>query len=181
MSTASEMEKITDHAAIVVPLVLSQYQQASRLLSLIRAGCAQADDIEEAMHQIREGYWLSSAVGVQLDTLGKIYREARQGRTDDVYRQALKIRASMLVNGTPDQILGFLRFLLGTNCYYYPEYPAGYVIDTDTSLLGESTGVLDIISPAGVQGLFVDAMLDLEGGEPMLDLEGGEPMYATFS
>jgi len=172
------MSQITNHASIVVPLVLSQYQQASRLLGLVRAGCAQADDVESAMHQIREGFWLADAIGVQLDTLGKIYREARNGRSDTDYREAIRIRASLLVNGTPDQILSFLRFSMGgTDLAYYPEYPAGYVILTDDETFGLGTGVLDILSPAGVQGLFGSPMLD--GNGDLMLAANGKPMYGV--
>lgn len=176
------MEKISDHSKIVLPLVLSQYQRASRLLGLIRSGCAQADDVEDAMHQIREGFKLSKAVGVQLDKIGALYRERRLGRSDTDYRQAIQIRASMAVNGTPEEILSFLRFALGaTDCQYFPEHPAGYVILTDSETLGVGTGVLDAISPAGVRGLFASPMLTFEtDGEPMLTHEvNGEPMYGV--
>lgn len=174
------MSKITDHAAIVVPLVLSQYQRASRLLGLIRSGCAQADDVEEALYEIREGLKLDNAVGAQLDLLGKLYKESRAGRSDTDYREAIRIRASLSINGTPDEILAFLRFSMGaTDAVYYPEYPAGYVILTNDETFGVGSGVLDVVSPAGVQGLFGSPMLDLEDGEPMLDLEDGEPMYGV--
>ena len=172
------MTKIEDHAAIVVPLVLSQYQRASRLLGLIRSGCAQADDVEEALYEIREGLKLDSAVGAQLDLLGKLYKESRAGRSDTDYRDAIRIRASLSVNGTPDEIINFLRFSLGaTDAVYAPEYPAGFVILTDDEAFGVGTGVLNTISPAGVQGLFASPMFDALGAK-MLDGHG-EPMYTV--
>ena len=172
------MQKIEDHSAIVLPLVLSQYQRASRLLGLVRAGCAQADDAETMFHEIREGHKLATAVGVQLDRLGALYKEQRLGRDDDTYREAIKVRASLAVNGTPEQILGFLRFSLGmADAVYYPEYPAGFVIFTDSPASSGSGWILDAISPAGVQGVFGSAMLDALG-QPMLDALG-EPMYGA--
>lgn len=172
------MQKIGNHAAIVVPLVLSQYQKAPRMLGLIKAGCAQADDVEEALYQIREGLKLDNAVGPQLDILGKIYRETRDGRSDADYREAIRVRASLSVNGNPEEILAFLRFSMGaTDAVYYPEYPAGYVILTNDETFGVGSGVLDVVSPAGVQGLFGSPMLDALDA-PMLDGHG-TPMYGV--
>lgn len=177
MSTP-ELEQIQDHAAIVVPLLLSQYQQSARLLGLVRSGCAQADDLEEALFQIRSGYWLSSAIGAQLDVLGRVYREQRNGRTDEDYRTAIKVRASMLVSGNPEEILAFYRFSLGaTDLVYQAEYPAGFVLLTDDETFGQ--GTLDTLSPAGVQGAFGNPITDALGN-PMLTATGAA-MYVVRS
>ncbi len=176
--SAPELQPITDHAAVVLPLVISQYQNATRLLGLVRTGCAQADDLESALYQIRSGYWVSQAVGVQLDILGKVYGEGRLGRSDTDYRTAILARALTIVSGTPEEIMAFLRFTFGmSDATYLPEYPAGYVIGTEDTTSG--AGMLDDLSPAGVQGLYGNPMLDALG-DPMLS-GTGEPIYGVRS
>lgn len=160
MSTVPEMQKIEDYTALLQPRVLSQYHQSKRLLGIMEAGTLQADEVEEAMFQIRNGFFLATAVGVQLDTLGKIYRESRKGRTDAEYRDAIRLRAATAISGTPDEIIMFLRnFVAGTptDIEYHPEYPGKYIVTTaDDSF----ASVLDAVSPAGVKGLMGSPILD---------------------
>lgn len=161
MTAVPQMQQITDYTALLQPRILSQYQQAKRLLGIMEAGTLQADQIEEALFQVRNGFFLATAVGVQLDTLGKIYREPRNGRTDSDYRDAIRLRAAMAISGTPDEIILFLKnFVAGapTDLEYQPEYPGKCVILTSDASFG--TGVLDSISMAGVKGLMGDPLLD---------------------
>lgn len=159
--TSPQMQQITDYTALLQPRILSQYQQAKRLLGIMEAGTLQADQIEEALFQVRNGFFLATAVGVQLDTLGKIYRESRNGRTDSDYRDAIRLRAATAISGTPDEIILFLKnFVAGApaDLEYQPEYPGKYVILTSDDSFG--TGVLDSVSLAGVKGLMGSPLLD---------------------
>ena len=161
MSAIPEMQQITDYTGLLQPRVLSQYQQAKRLLGIMEAGTLQADQIEEAMFQVRSGFFLAIAEGVQLDTLGKIYRESRNGRTDSDYRNAIRLKAATAVSGTPDEIILFLKnFASGapSDLEYSPEYPGKYAILTSDDSFG--TGILDSISPAGVKGMLGSPILD---------------------
>lgn len=156
-----EIQQITGYTAMVQARVLAQYQQSRRLLGIMEAGTLQADQIEDAIFQIRNGFFLATAVGVQLDTLGKIYRESRNGRTDSDYRDAIRLRAATAISGTPDEIILFLRnFVAGapSDLEYQPEYPGKYVILTSDDSFG--TGVLDSISMAGVKGMMGSPILD---------------------
>lgn len=173
-----EVQQITDYTTMVQARVLAQYQQSKRLLGIMEAGTLQADQIEEAIFQVRNGFFLATAVGVQLDTLGKIYRESRNGRTDSDYRDAIRLRAATAISGTPDEIILFLRnFVTGapSDLQYQPEYPGKYVILTEDPTFG--TGVLDSISLAGVKGMMGDPILDGHG-DPLRDGHG-EIIYSV--
>lgn len=162
MTAVPEMQQITDYTALLEPRVLSQYQQSKRLLGIMEAGTLQADQVEEALFQVRNGFFLATAVGAQLDTLGKIYREPRRGRTDAVYRDAIRLRAATAISGTPDEIIMFLKnFVAGTpeDIEYHPEYPGKYVVTTSNGAF-TAGNALDVISPAGVQGLVGSPILD---------------------
>lgn len=162
MTAVPEMQQVTDYTALLAPRVLSQYQQSKRLLGIMEAGTQQADQVEEALFQVRNGFFLATAVGVQLDILGRIYREPRLGRTDDAYRDAIRLRAATAISGTPDEIITFLRnFVAGTpeDIEYQPEYPGKYIVTTSNESF-TTGGALDIISPAGVKGLVGSPILD---------------------
>lgn len=152
--------------------MLAQYSRSKRLLGIVEAGCLQADQIEEALAQVRGGFFLAVAEGVQLDMLGKIYREDRLGRGDEDYRAAIRLKASLAVSGSPDEIITFLsQFVAGapTDLEYQPEYPAGFVILSSSETYG--AGALEAISPAGVRGLFGSPILD-GNGLPLIDGSG---------
>ena len=121
---------------------------STRLKGWIAAPLKEADKVEQAMREIRDGLWLRSAVGPQLDMLGRVYGEKRIGRLDDDYRLAIQLKAATVVNGTPDEIMVFMQLIYGSQSFeYVPEYPAGFWIVSDVVPSPEQ---LERISPAGV-------------------------------
>jgi len=63
---------------------------------LVAAFAGPAQDVENVLQQLLLQRWIDTAVGVQLDQLGKIVGQAREGRDDDDYRRF--IRARILTN-----------------------------------------------------------------------------------
>lgn len=172
----SDLVQITDFWARCSPFILSQYQDSTRLRGLIESGCQQSDDTEAALFEIRDAFHLPAAKGVQLDKIGAWYREGRLGRSDADYRDAITIRAASQINGSPDEIMRFLKALFPSmsDLLYIPEYPAGFVMGTTST---DGVGYLEPLAPAGVGALY---------GEPVLDGAGnivydgaGIPMYSV--
>lgn len=170
-----EMKQIPSYAAAVTPLMLSQYRRALRLLGLVGAGCSAADSVEQALFEIRDGFWVRSAVGAQLDVLGRVYGVSRGGMDDPTFRAQLQFRAGTLVSGNPEEILTFLAFVAGdVGLEYIPEYPAGFVIGIST-LVGDQA-MLESLAPAGVHIGYGNPMQDYYGN-PM-ETQAGVSMYA---
>lgn len=146
--------QIADYWERCKGLVLSQYSNAPRLLSLMEAQCNQSDDTESALWEIQQGFLLATATGVQLDAVGARFRESRLGRSDADYRDAIQAKASLAVNGTPEQIMEFLRntFPGLAEIVYQPEYPAGFALLTDDETSG--AGMLQHLKPAGVSAVY---------------------------
>lgn len=173
-----ELTQIQSYSAVIGPTMLTQYNRALRLHGLVDASCAQVDSVEEAMFQIRSGFWIRNAVGVQLDILGRIYGMARNGLDDATYRSRLQAQAAALINGAPEEIMTFLTFMLGDPAAeYWPEYPAGFVVRTSVGSMSSES--LRLLSPSGVAASFTDT-------EPILDalddpiLDGyGNPIYGV--
>lgn len=62
---------------------------------LLRAWLTPAQEIEDALQQLYSERFLTNAVGVQLDSLGKLVGEPRDGEADDaIYRKRIRARIS---------------------------------------------------------------------------------------
>jgi len=172
-----EIVQITDYNAVAMSQLLSQYKRALRILGLIGAASTQADSVERMLWEIRTGFWLPNATGVQLDALGRVYGLARNGQDDATYRPRLQVQAASLINGNPEEIMTFLAFVLGdASASYLPEYPAGFAVVT-TNLV-DGAGLLPLLAPSGVHAVYqADPMIDgLD--DPVLD-GNGDPLYSV--
>lgn len=131
-----------------------EFINSTNLTGIIQAIHSSANYIEQALFEIRDWFWLETAEGVQLDTIGLILGEDRKGRTDEDYRAAIKVAGSSKFNGTPEDIISAIRSLYGaTSVVYDPGYPgnsATYFIRADA--VGLTENILNSLSPAGVRG-----------------------------
>jgi hypothetical protein len=135
---------------------------------VLEAHLTQGDSLEAAFEELRAGMYLDTAEGTQLDILGNVFGELRNGRTDTDYRQALRTRAAATVNGSPDEITTFLELAYGTpglSCI--PQYPAAFYIPDSPA----TTTQLQTIAPAGV-GVFAASFLATVEGVAFTTVEG---------
>ncbi len=142
---------------------------STNLKGVIGAHLDQGDQLETALNEIQDGIYLSTAAGVQLDILGRVYNLGRIGRSDTEYRKALQAKAATAVNGTPDEIVTFVRLAYGIEAFYTFEGPGSFFLEPQTSL---TISQLEAISPAGV-GAYPADYATLENGE-YETLENGE-------
>lgn len=76
--------------------------------------------LEEAINQLYTGYWIDEAVGAQLDVLGKIVGQARQGFSDADYRRLIRARISVnRSKGTIEDILKVAPLVVDDEDVYY--------------------------------------------------------------
>lgn len=84
----------------------------------------QIQDLEDALYSLLRDRFLDFASGVQLDGLGEILGESRQGRSDAEYQEALKVRILInLCEGTTEEILEIFSRLLPSISLELTEYP----------------------------------------------------------
>lgn len=134
---------------------------STRLLGMISAHLAQGDSLEAALQELRDGLWLYTATGANLDMIGRVYGVTRQGRQDPDYRASVQVRAATVVNGTPDEILTFLQIAYGyTDLEYLPQYPAAFLILGAVDLTNQQ---LESLAPAGVGAYNGDFLSTVEG------------------
>jgi hypothetical protein len=142
------ISKISDYK-INADLLLAQFQDSQKLKGMMQAMGDSRNDLETAIFEIRSEFEIDSAVGDQLDILGSIFAEDREGRDDTEYRQAIKAKGARQYSGEPESIIEILKASYGaTYVHYRPYYDAKYYISTDVDITSED---LIPISPAGVQ------------------------------
>ncbi len=99
-----------DMAAEGIARMLIQYQQAPRLKAFIRAFLTQIGNIDKVSLEVLAGIWLATAIGVQLDRLGKIVGQERGELEDEEYRVLL--RGRIFVNRADGQVPQFIELLV---------------------------------------------------------------------
>src|SRR5512133_111299 len=98
---------ITDHGDRAAARLLQQYRDGASIPALVRALSGGLQQVEDVLWDIRLRRAVSAAEGVQLDVLGRIVGQPREGRTDAVYR--IWILARVRLNkgsGRPEDLLG---------------------------------------------------------------------------
>jgi hypothetical protein len=126
----------TTHVDEALDRLITQYRNSDKLKSIISIYSEQVQEIEAMLFDLLTERWLSTAVGEQLDGLGAIVGEDRQGRSDADYRIA--IQARILINkseGTPEQLIEIASLLASGSSITLREYfPASFTIEIDDVL-----------------------------------------------
>jgi hypothetical protein len=173
----NDIVKIEDYS-INTDLIIEQFKQSDNLRGMIDAVNKQLDDLEIALFEIRDLFYLSTAVGVQLDVIGRIFNVERQGLSDEDYRKLIGARASIRTSGEPESIITILKVIDGatfvTYIPAYPAIPAAFYLITDATITQEN---LNLISPAGVQPAIIES-LKFEDDTP-IEFEDGNLLYVT--
>src|SRR5688572_13994483 len=103
------LTKIADHVEQGLRLLLDQYKDKPRLTALLSSYLNRVQELEDAAWDVRIKRFVDDAVGAQLDGIGRIVGELRQGRDDVTYR--LFILARIRVNlsfGHADDVIDVL-------------------------------------------------------------------------
>ena len=126
------IEKVDDHCADGLALLLAQFQDKPRLAAVLCAFLGSVQETEDAAWQLLTERDLDSAVGAQLDMLGRLVGEAREGRADSEYRPF--VRARILINrsnGLAEEVLTILRVVTGgtVELHLREHYPAAFTVE----------------------------------------------------
>jgi len=107
----TELTQITDRIARTQRGLLRQFRGQPNLEAIMASHGVQYQELENVFFQLYTIRWLSSATGQQLDNLGIIVGEPRQGRDDENYRAALYARVAINKgNATIEDILFAMDF-----------------------------------------------------------------------
>lgn len=104
---------ISDHAARALDRVLLQYREKPKLKALIELHAGRVQEIEDRAFEFLNRLVLPTAIGAQLDRIGGIVGQAREGRDDDTYRIWIAARIRLnLGSGTVPELVDLFAPLL---------------------------------------------------------------------
>jgi len=109
--------------------LLWQWRNSPNLKGLLQSYMESVQEVETTLFQMLNARGLDTATGEQLDILGKIIGEPRTGRSDEVYREALKQR--VVVNnadGSTEVVLELIQLVTGASrVTFFEHYPASLI------------------------------------------------------
>lgn len=151
------IEQFADHEGRVSRFI-EQWRNKPDLEALARIYLRQLQDVENAAFEVILERDVDAAVGVQLETIGKIVRQPRTTSDDNRFRSAIRARIAINISdGTPEDLIRVLRLLLvnGETFKIREEPPAQTritIIDPLTSNDHDLIqALLDAADPAGVR------------------------------
>jgi hypothetical protein len=158
-----------------------QFKNAGNLKNLIAAFAESTQDYEDLVYPLFSLLDIDTMIGDQLDGIGSIVNEPRQGRSDAEYREAIRVRISLNVSsGEPETVIWLFKTLTdptGT-IDYFESYPAGYAIYGDGDQFPELLAAMEASSPAGVHVSLLDFMLWEDGDDALW--EDGDTIYVAY-
>lgn len=119
------------HVAIALSKLAEQYKASPNLTTALSTFAKQTQALDDAAVQLDTLADIDASEGVQLDTIGDVVGETRQGFDDVAYR--LHLKARVILNkgsGTIEDVLRLFRQLMGPGCTLtlQEEYPAALVL-----------------------------------------------------
>jgi len=171
--------QITTHIADAKARLLSQFQGKTRIEGLLDAFSQQVQDYEDAVIPLESLLDIATQEGAQLDGIGTILGEAREGRTDADYRTALTERiAALYSSGEPEAVIQAYILATGSaSVLYAPDYPAKFEISGDGSEPDDLLGLIEASAPAGV-GVKLIAELEWDDSDGVLWDDGDTALVA---
>jgi len=153
---------------------IDAFKGKPNIQALLDAYIQQVQEIENALFQLLENRTLETAVGVQLDNLGRLIGQARGELSDADYR--ILLRARILANksnGTIDDIVEMLQIATSGSSVGLQEFEPAAMIITLTSF-GSSNAVLlaNLIADARPAGVGTDFVYPPSGAAFQYDTVG---------
>jgi len=134
-------------------LIPQQYKDAPNFNKVLQILATPFDELAVVFADIKNLLNLDSAEGAQLDLIGAIVEEKRNGRLDDEYLKWIKFKIfKNSSRGFVDDIVKALKFITSaTKVIYSDNPPASYTIYTDGTALEDDIKILiDKLTAAGV-------------------------------
>ncbi len=145
-----------DYAEIAKSRLTNVFQNKLAIEAVVCALPKQLTLLEIVADQVRDGRSVDTAIGIQLDKIGVAVGEQRLGRSDDIYRIAIKFRVFVNVSkGRPSDLIYVTRGITeADNVQYMESFPATTIVYTDGYAANKSTqaGVQDV-APAAISNV----------------------------
>jgi hypothetical protein len=148
----------TNHINEALAKLLEQFKRAPVLNGLLKSYAWSIQDLENAVWSVINSRYLANAANAQLDLLGKLVGEGRNGRSDADYRAVigLRIRANRSQGGAEDLIqlcalaLGVAQ---GSGAVFYQDgAPMHWQIDISDTTSGVVLALVELLPIAKMEG-----------------------------
>ena len=152
---------IKDHVEEGEDLLLSQWEDSPNIRGLLKSYIENLQLVEDALFQLLNERGLYTAIGEQLDVLGRILGEPRKAKTDEAYRVALVGRATANnSDGSTEDVMRTLKAVTqAVNITFFEHYPASVHYYADS---GVSNGIIEALDRASSAGINTRVLYDLE-------------------
>jgi hypothetical protein len=108
--------KITTHISDALGRLLEQYKYLPNIRSLIEIYAKQIQLIEDAAFELFTERALLNASGAQLDLIGAVVGQAREGATDSEYRVLINVRIGTNISeGEIPRVISVFKLLTGSD------------------------------------------------------------------
>lgn len=165
----------TSHTAQALALLIDQFKGRPVIEGILASWTNRVQELEDALVAVAVSRLLGSAVDAQLDSLGDLVGEARKGRSNDIYREAIRLRVKVnRANGKAEDVIQTVNIAtLGADFDYREIYPAGFEIEALPLPAPQSTATLiKQTRSAGVKAVLISGTWDA-GDYFILDWDGG--------
>ena len=151
---------LKDHVQEGVELLLHQWEDSPNIQGLLKSYTENLQLVEGALFQLLNERGLATAIGEQLDVLGRIVGEDRIGKSDEPYRVALVGRATANnSDGSTEDVMRTLKAITqADNISFFEHYPASVHYYADS---GVSNGIVDALDRASSAGVSTRVLYDL--------------------
>lgn len=147
------LQKITNLVDKAQDRLIEQDKQRITTLSVVDAFVDEIQTVENSIFDVYTKRGMDTAIGAQLDVIGIIVGESRVGRSDDIYRIAIKARIKLNTgSGEPNTIIDAMKQFMNTDIVDFSEpYPAYFTLFIQTNInISNIASIVREISPTGV-------------------------------
>lgn len=155
------IEKL-NHVVEALDNLVQQFKGKEKIELFITSWVNEVQELEGMWFDLLENRWVDTAIGAQLDGLGTIVGEERQGRSDSAYRSAILGRIGINnSSGTPEEIISYIETEVGASVTIDLQefFPASIVVRAITTLTTDEAEFIDNnlqkLKPAGVKIDFI--------------------------
>lgn len=165
--------QVTTYAADGVALLPRALRDKPRVLGLLAAWTRQLQELETALWALLTDT-LETAVGAQLDQLGRLLLEPRRALDDDSYRAVL--RAAVLARkstGTAADLCAVLAAMLGAGTFTYAEGGAYVQLSPVDPVPFDATAAIAVLRLAKAGGVRLELLAPAALGTKTFTLAAG--------
>ncbi len=153
--TTTDITTITNHVELALARSATQYKDQPKHEAFIRAFSKQVQDLEDATFGMIDARTIELSTGLQLDNLGTIVDQAREGAYDDRYRVLLFVKIGQNTSqGGPEKVINIFQLLTAATLVHYINLGTGAV------MLGSDV----LIAPDQINSIYQDMELVIAGG-----------------